>query len=253
MNDDLERILRKVGQLCLSKKRISTKEANNQSFNHLDIVTNIDLIANQLITNEIKSIFPKSKIISEENTNDIIDLQDSWVIDPIDGSMNLYKGLPFYSTAICRFIDGTPREGAIYMPAMDEYFYVKRGTGVFLNGEQISVSSEDNLDKSLVLVSGYSSFRKISSQKKLLKILDIVDNIRIHSSSIYDACLVAAGKAESRIYTNAKIWDTGIISLIIEESGGKVTTWKGSSEFFKSGKIIISNGIIHEKIKNILI
>ena len=118
-----------------------------------------------------------------------------------------------------------------------------------MNGQKIAVSTNNNLEKSMIT---YDNI--FHNDENILKRFENIINksftVRITGSAIYDYCLVASGKIDSRIWNNSKIYDFAAGVLIVEEAGGKITDFNGKQITLESKDIIASNGLLHKNILN---
>ncbi|KAF7120010.1 hypothetical protein RHSIM_Rhsim13G0144400 [Rhododendron simsii] len=124
----------------------------------VDLVTETDKACEDLIFNHLKQHFPNHKFIGEETTaaygvTELTD-EETWIVDPLDGTTNFVHGFPFVCVSIGLTIEKVPVVGVVYNPIMDELFTGIHGKGAFLNGNPIKVSSQSELVKSLLCTEG---------------------------------------------------------------------------------------------------
>ena len=122
------------------------------------VVTFVDREIQSLLVNKIRKRYPSHHIISEEMSNTMVFNGYTWVIDPLDGTMNFVRGLPNYSISIAVFRDNEIVMGAVYAPTLQSLYFAERDSCSVLNQEAISVSHTADLDKALVAMSVYKSF-----------------------------------------------------------------------------------------------
>ena len=121
-----------------------------------DVVTEVDRKSDKVISDYLRQN-SKYAILSEESGFDGESRDCVWVVDPIDGTKNFSRGIPFFCVIIALLKDDQPVLGVTYNPVTKECFYAEKGTGAFLNGNKISVSAESRLEASVVFVnSGYA-------------------------------------------------------------------------------------------------
>ena len=107
-------------------------------------VTEADLAADQLITNEIHKYFPEHEIISEESSFQVKNLQSIvWIIDPSDGTTNFSLGLPIWGVSIACLLNGYPEIGVAYFPIIKELYSARHGSGAYLNRYRITTKAPD--------------------------------------------------------------------------------------------------------------
>ena len=118
-----------------------------------DFVTNSDVKAEKIIIEELKKARPNYSIISEENGVEMNkDSSNSWIIDPIDGTINFLHGIPHFAISIALKSDDEIICGLIFDPIKDEMFYAEKNNGAFFNNQRIRVSKKNNLDECLFAV-----------------------------------------------------------------------------------------------------
>jgi len=233
----------------LNKKIFVDYKDFNGKKDYNQIITEQDLLMEDFLVRKIQREFPNANIISEEQpVNDFSLEKPTWVIDPIDGSLNYFRGLNFYCLSLSYWENREPLFSSVYSPYNNELFHASKGQGATLNGIPISVSKIENLNDSLILLSGFDSFKKQKSEIQFFNLVTSIQNMRIFSSSILDMCYVAAGRCEGRVYSNCKFWDLSAAKLILEEAGGLLTDWQGNSMNLFSPLIIASNKHIHNTL-----
>ena len=237
----------------LSKKEFVEYKTAKGKTDYNQIVTEQDILIENFIVQRIEQSFPNTNIISEEKSvNDFSLEKPTWVIDPIDGSMNFFRGLNFYCLSLSYWENNEPKFASVYSPYNNEMFHAAKQQGATLNGKPIKVSQINNLNDSIILLSGFDSFQKQQKEKEFLKIVSSIKNMRVLSSSVLDMCYIAAGRCEGRIYSYCKFWDLSAAKLILEEAGGLVTDWKGEPKNIFSPFIVASNSLLHKSLLNLL-
>ena len=112
-----------------------------------DFVTNADIKVEKIIINELKKARPNYSIISEENgIEKNKDKNNSWIIDPIDGTINFLHGIPHFAISIALKSNNEIVCGLIFDPIKDEMFYAEKNNGAFYNNQRIRVSKKDNIN-----------------------------------------------------------------------------------------------------------
>ena len=202
----------------------------------IDLVTKIDLQAEKLILEQIKSEFPGDSIVAEENG--IVKENDCriWYVDPLDGTINYIHGLPIFCVSLGYAENGEVKLGVVYDPVRDECFTAERGKGAFLNGEPIRVSGTPSLNESL-LVTGFSyDIREIEANNinNFEKFSTLARAVRRLGSAALDLCYVATGRLDGYWELELKSWDLAAGSLIAQEAGALVTDLKGGPDFLTS-------------------
>lgn len=232
----------------LSKKRkIAYKGVVN-------LVTEMDLLAEEIITSLIKKHFPNHNILAEEKVNWQGDSPYRWIIDPLDGTTNYAHGFPIFCVSIALEKDKEIILGVVYDPMREELFIAEKGKGARLNGKKIHVSAVSKLSQSL-LATGFPYDLRESSKNNFDHFRNFA--LRVHAvrragSAALDLCYVAAGRFDGFWEMKLGPWDFAAGSLIVKEAGGKVSDFAGHPLKLNSGHVLASNGKIHKEMMAII-
>ncbi|NWF91897.1 MAG: inositol monophosphatase [Syntrophaceae bacterium] len=220
----------------------------------IDLVTMVDKLCDRTIRERIRDSFPEHDLLTEESSFERRGSPWRWIIDPLDGTTNYVHGFPCFCVSIALEIEGEVRLGVVYNPILDELFYAERGKGAHLNGKRISVSSEDQLDRSF-LCTGFpydvrenGDFYLRYFREFMMKSLAI----RRPGSAAIDLCYLAAGRFDGFWELKLHPWDVAAASLIVLEAGGKVTDFRGGPFSIYSREILASNALIHEEMLQVI-
>ena len=206
----------------------------------MDFVTNSDLKTEKIIIEELKKGRPDYSIISEENgIKKNKDKKNTWIIDPIDGTVNFLHGVPHFSISIALKREDEIISGLIFDPIKDEMFYAEKNNGAYLNNKRIRVSKKKNMNDCLFATSG-------STEKK------IDFTYRKSGSAALDMAYVACGRYDGYFQKNLQLWDIAAGLIIVEEAGGIID--KIDLNSIKDLRIVASspdiNANLMEKISN---
>ncbi|XP_076758967.1 inositol monophosphatase 1 [Xylocopa sonorina] len=193
----------------------------------IDFVTEWDQKVEKLLFEGISSKFPDHKFIGEEDTalGKKVELTDAptWIIDPIDGTMNFVHGLPHTCISIALLVNKITEIGIIYNPILEQLFTARKGQGAFLNGAPINVSGVKELSKALLLLEMGTS-REPERIKVVLenvtKLITKVHGIRAFGSAALNMCMVAFGAVDVTFEFGIHSWDVAAGEIIIKEAGG---------------------------------
>lgn len=145
-----------------------------------------------------------------------------WCIDPIDGTSNFVNGLPYFAVSIALMRQGKSVLGVVYDPVADEIFYAEAGKGAFLNGTQLPI--KEYVPDLCHCMAGVD-FKRISAKlAQQLASAPPYSSQRNYGASTLDWCYTAAGRFDVYLHGGQKLWDYAAGSLILEESGGIVST-----------------------------
>jgi len=216
-----------------------------------DLVTELDLASQAEIVGRIEAVFPDHRIMAEEDEAGRRELGGPvWIIDPLDGTTNFVHGLPTYCVSICLSVDGQPQVGVIYDPERDELFSALRGEGAFLGDQPIQPSAQDELSQSL-LVTGFpydleNQIEVIMARFK--RLLTLSQGVRRLGSAALDLAYVACGRMDAFWEDGLHPWDMAAGVLLVNEAGGRVSDLDGQPYDLLSGRILASNGLIHQSL-----
>ena len=234
----------------------------------INLVTEVDYQCEKAIIDIIKRDYPEHEILTEE-AGSVKGLPPShspltkggqmegkykWIIDPLDGTTNYAHSYPCFCASAGLEIDGEVVTGAIYNPMLDELFTSVKGEGAYLNGNRIRVSKIADINKSL-LATGFPYDIRESKENNLNHFCNFAvraQAIRRPGSAVLDLCYLAAGRFDGFWELKLYPWDMAASSLIVKESGGMITDFKGSEFSIYKGEMLASNGLIHKEMINIL-
>lgn len=220
----------------------------------VDIVTEVDRKSEDLIMDAIGKAFPGHGILTEESPEVKQDSPYKWIIDPLDGTTNYSHGFPFFCVSIGFEEAGEVTFGAVYDPMLDELFTAEKGVGAALNGKKITVSSIDDLGRSL-LATGFPYDLRASKENNLdffSKFSLKAQAIRRAGSAALDLCYIAAGRFDGYWEMKLRPWDVAAGALIVGEAGGRVTDFSGGPFSIYGRECLASNGLLHEDMTRIL-
>lgn len=219
----------------------------------INIVTDVDKKAEEIIIRKLSKSFPDYGIISEERPAEERG-KNKWIIDPLDGTTNFVHQFPFFAVSIGLEKKGEIVLGVVYDPVREELFTGEKNKDAFLNKKRISVSKTKNLGKAF-LATGFSYRFKEKIDNNIdnfIKFMMASLAVRRAGSASLDMCYVACGRFDGFWEQGLYPWDTAAASLIVSESGGKVTHYDGSRFNHYQDTILATNGFLHAKMINIL-
>jgi myo-inositol-1(or 4)-monophosphatase len=220
----------------------------------IDLVTEMDHQAEELISEMLRAAFPTYGLLAEEGGARFVSEQAQWVVDPLDGTTNYAHGYPFFAVSIALEKEGRLMVGVVYNPVLDELFAAERGQGATLNGQLIYVSSTHSLGQSL-LASGFpydAWTNEVNNSREWNRFLKRVSSLRSDGSAGLDLCYVAAGRLDGFWELDLSPWDIAAGALIIQEAGGAVTQVNGDPFDLYAGNLLASNGHLHAEMLAVL-
>ena len=220
----------------------------------INLVTDVDKKSEALIVGTLKKRFPTHQILAEEGLGAKSRSAYKWIIDPLDGTTNYTHGFPFFCISIGLEVDGKMALGVVYAPMLRELFVGIRGKGATLNGKRIHVSKEQDLSRSL-LATGFPYDIRVTKRNNLdyfTKFAKTAQAIRRAGSAALDLSYLACGRFDGFWELRLAPWDMAAATLIVEESGGKVTNLEGKKLNLYGDDVVASNGKIHQEMVKIL-
>lgn len=216
-----------AGKIQLEKFRSRHLNMTTKTSLH-DVVTEVDKACEAFFIEKIGNTYPSHSILGEETGAHQKESDWTWVIDPLDGTNNYSQGLPIFCVSVGLQYKGETRIGVVYIPYLDELFTAKRGEGAMWNGKAIHVSRKGNLNE-CVLGTGFPYDKGTNPDNNLNNVTAILPNIRgirRMGAAAYDLCCVACGLLDGYWELDLKPWDACAGTLIVEEAGGIVRTFR---------------------------
>ena len=220
----------------------------------INLVTEVDEACEEKIVRIIKQDFADHDFLTEESGAFNRPSEFRWVIDPLDGTTNYAHAYPLFCTAIGLEHRGKMILGVVYEPNLDQLFVGVRGRGASRDGKKISVSRVPILKRSL-LATGFAYNIKTDGKNNIDHFKNFLMNaqaVRRDGVAAVDLCYVACGRYDGFWELGLWPWDTAAASLILEEAGGRVTTFDGSPFCIEGKEIVASNGKIHSAMLEVL-
>lgn len=209
-----------------------------------DIKLRLDKESQQKITDYLLAAFPESSILGEEGNAGSSHTEYQWIVDPIDGTVNYFYGIPIFCVSIALQHRGGLVLGCVYDPMQNECFSAVRGMKPTLNGMPVSVSSRHRMSDAVLFIGhgthdgsgewGIRRFAHVSRQ---------VRKIRILGSAALTLCYIAAGRFDAYVEERICLWDFAAARVILEAAGGRLQ-FEPRSEDGLTGSIIAWNGHI---------
>ncbi|GLZ38757.1 inositol monophosphatase family protein [Actinokineospora sp. NBRC 105648] len=187
-----------------------------------DVVTAADHAAEQLIRDRLAALRPGDAVLGEE-AGGAAGSGVTWVVDPIDGTVNYLYGYPWYAVSVAAQVNGASVAGAVVEPASGRRWTAARGHGSWLDGERLRVSAPAGLDVALLATGfAYAPERRRAQAAAVARLLGRVRDIRRSGSAALDLCAVAAGWVDAYCERGLSRWDWAAGALIAQEAGAVV-------------------------------
>jgi myo-inositol-1(or 4)-monophosphatase len=247
-------VAREAGRLAtaaFATRRVSPKRTSNDS---LDVVTDADFAAEQLIVERLRGRFPDYDVFTEE-TRYAIGSEFFWAVDPIDGTKNYASGLPYASVSIALMRRDTPQLGVIHSIFSGETYAAQRGAGATCDGEPISVNDAARIEDALVVLEGVQIHRR---ERRYVRRLHLgARAVRNFGSAALNIAYMARGFLGGCIDEDLKYYDIAAGAVILEEAGGRLTHCDGSPMWprrpdYGDIDVLASNGRLHQPLVELI-
>lgn len=219
-------IAREAGALAALRQAEGVQVAATKSTS-ADIVTAADREVEQLIRARLAAARPDDGFLGEESGTGGGTSGITWIVDPIDGTVNYAKGFAHYAVSIAA-VTGVPRinewaalAAVIYQPRLDECFRAAKGHGAYLGDAKLSVSEEGAAGALVATGFGYDPATHAGDLEALGRVMKHARDIRRMGSAALDLANIAAGRLDVYFERGLHAWDMAAGFLLVEEAGGR--------------------------------
>lgn len=219
-----------------------------------DLVTNMDREIEQFLIGKIKQTFSNHYILGEEGYGDEVASSDGvvWLIDPIDGTMNFVHQKRNFAISIGIYENGIGRIGLIYDPVHDELYHAVKGEGAFCNGVSIPSLEKSAIENGIIALNAtWLTDNPLLNMEKMMQLVKLARGTRSYGCAALEMVYVATGRLDAYVTPRLSPWDFGGGMIIVEEVGGKVTTFSGTtlSIVEKSSVLVAKPGVYDELLQ----
>lgn len=212
-----------------------------------DVVTNVDIEVEKFLKGELRRMFPDDGLVGEETGSEAPSKARQWIVDPVDGTRNLTYDLPLSSVSVALQVDGASVLGVVYHPHLDELFSARKGAGVQMNGKAVQPTVTDSIGSSMIgakpTPDQIGPFNAIAAA---------CCDVRRLGTAALELAYVAAGRLDGLIEYGLQPWDTAAGYLLVEQAGGRVTTFDGEPFNGTQDSMVASNGHLHDQMLAVL-
>jgi len=221
---------RQAGELALPYFRAGAQTAAKLWYKgQSSPVTEADIALDTFLKEHLSALFPQAGWLSEETADNPsrLDQSDVWIVDPIDGTRAFASGLSDWAISIALVRDGRPILGILYAPVHERLYEARIGEGAWCNGERLSLTQADDFSHARVagpkpLVDLFER-RMGGPVERLPKVPSLALRLARVADGTIDVGLVSA---------NAQDWDIAAADLILQEAGGRLTGFDGSTPIY---------------------
>ncbi len=216
-----------------------------------DLVTVADVESEKAIARTVAEAFPDHNLLGEEGGDQGRSSEWLWVVDPIDGTTNYSRHIPYFSTSIAVYHQGRPVFGLVANPLADETFFAIEGEGAYLNDTPVQCSASTEFTQSLFITGFY-----YDRGKNIELTLDAlrtfygkgIMGIRRFGSAALDLCYLAAGRAEAFFEIGLNAWDFAAGAFIATQAGARVTDAAGRPLRLKKSYVVGAVPALHPQV-----
>jgi myo-inositol-1(or 4)-monophosphatase len=188
-----------------------------------DLKLELDERSQEVITRSLQSRFPTHSVLGEEGSTQSSESDYEWVVDPIDGTVNYFYGIPHFCISIALRRRDQLLVGVIYDPMRDELWQATRQSETLLNGVVATVSDRRELKTSVVSVGFSKSGPGIAAGMQTLQtMIQHARKCRMMGSAALDLAYVACGRFDAYLEQSVNWWDIAAGVVLVEQAGGKV-------------------------------
>jgi myo-inositol-1(or 4)-monophosphatase len=252
----LDNLVLQAGEIL--KKYFASHDFTQTSKGGVDFKTQADEEVDAFLVEQLKKQYPQANFLTEETApsdySSMRDASDLWVIDPLDGTTNFSRKHPNFAISIGLIDKGVPRVGVVHIPLTgDTYWAQADQEGAFLNGETIKISSTNDLGASVIACDwAWGLEKRLNVVRWLGNISTHVRAIKSMGSAVADLASLAGGQIDAYMHSGLKPWDVAASALLIEKAGGRITTPTGAKWDVFQPDMLATNGILHERLVNLM-
>ncbi|KAG9509531.1 Inositol monophosphatase 1, partial [Fragariocoptes setiger] len=241
-------LAREAGKIINDASGVTSSKSIETKQSYADLVTETDKGVESFLFEELRKRFPSHKFIGEENVAEQekreFTEEPTWIIDPVDGTLNFVHTLPFVAVCIGLAIKKECVVGVVYCPFLDHLYHARKGAGAFLNGTKLQVRPSASLKESLICTE-LGNDRDDKKRDAVFKNLQAIGwqchGIRMMGSAALNICAVASGQVNLYYEWGLHCWDMAAALVILTEAGGCVFDPTGGKFDLFSRKILASS------------
>jgi len=240
-------ILRDFGEL--EKLQVSIKGQN-------DFVTMADIKAQEIIHYELSRSRTGYGFLMEEGKikNNINENEYTWIIDPIDGTLNFMNGIPYFAISIALYHENKIIAGVVYDPIHNDFYWAEDGLGAYLNDQRLRVKNKKTLDKSIIAL-GIPFLGRGNHQEHIKiqqAVMSKVAGLRRFGAASLDLAFVAAGRVDGFWEFGLSSWDIAAGIILVKEAGGLAKGIDNKEDPLLTGNIVAGNVHIVQELQKVI-
>ena len=229
LHDVAVKLAREAGELIVTRRAGHIEVASTKS-SDVDVVTAVDKESEEFLYTRLRELRPGDGFLGEEGQVEESTTGVTWVVDPIDGTVNFLYNIPHYAVSIAA-VTGDPspgswqvEAGAVFNPATGELFHAARGEGAFLGERRLQIGPPPPMNLALLATGfAYSTAMRKEQVRILSQLIGEVRDIRRMGTASLDCAAVAAGRVDVYFERTLSPWDHAAGELLVTEAGGIIT------------------------------
>jgi myo-inositol-1(or 4)-monophosphatase len=243
---------RRAGELLLERFSAPARGVDTKS-SPTDLVSDADRDAERLLIELIRAERPDDGFVGEESGAKESRSGVSWIVDPLDGTVNFLFRIPVWSVSVAARSGDRVVAGVVYDPNRGEMYTAVEGAGAHVNGQPAAVSSCSSLDTALIGTGfSYEPRAREVQARTLLRALPRVRDIRRAGSAALDLAWVACGRLDGVYEAPMEPWDKAAGTLLVSEAGGVVSELPAPLEHLSSG-VVCAGPALHDLLRSLLL
>lgn len=221
-----------------------------------DFVTQVDVASEAAIARTLLEAHPDHAVRGEESAMPQGNAASDhvWIVDPLDGTNNFIHGWPHYAVSVALAVRGQLEVGVVLDVTRGDVYRAARGGGAWCAGRRLQVSSRTQLAEAVVASTcpirpgpGFDA-----GMRTLGRVMERVSAIRRSGSAALDLAYLAAGRCDAQFDRGLAPWDVAAGALLVQEAGGRVTTFSGDPDFLEARECLAANAALHAALGEIL-
>lgn len=208
-----------------------------------DLVTEVDKNTEAFFYNKVRETFPEHSFLGEEGTAEKLENTDgiTWIIDPIDGTMNFVQQKIKFAISIGIYEDGVGKVGIVYDVMADEMFYAVKGVGAYVNEVELVAGKERPLNESIISLNArWLTETDHPHANPLLALVRDSRSVRSYGAAAIELAYVAADRLDAYVSVNLSPWDYAGAQVLLEEMGYRTTSFSGETLSLLNGGTVIA-------------
>lgn len=216
-----------------------------------DVKHKLDVESQEIATTVINAAFPDHALLGEETCDHPLQESDYlWIVDPIDGTVNFFHGLPLWCCSVAVRYRGQTMAAAVFAPELNQMYEATVDTPATCNGNPLRVSDNSSMELSMIATGAGKWDKEERTFRYLRRVAEIAQRPRVLGAAALDLCMVAAGRVDGYFQSDIFLWDMAAGSLIVKQAGGSCDILRQGPDYHMA--VLATNGLIHAECQRAL-